>query len=75
MNSNTIFLFISIGDYNLFLFLQDQLRKSRDRVEELEVAIKESVSITAEREELLSKEGERRHKIEKQVCFKKMIRN
>ena len=38
-------------------------------MEELEVALKESLNITAEREEYLSREQDKRHKLEKQVSI------
>ena len=59
----------------LRLFVQEQVRKSRDRVEELEVALKESLNITAEREEVLSREEERRHKVERRVRFFQFVKD
>lgn len=50
----------------LFLF-QRQMKTRDERIDELEEALRESVSITAEREVVLVKEEDARHKVEKQV--------
>jgi len=47
--------------------LQRQMKSRDGRIEELEEALRESVSITAEREMVLTKESETRHALEKQV--------
>nr|CAB3243225.1 ELKS/Rab6-interacting/CAST family member 1-like [Phallusia mammillata] len=44
-----------------------QMKTRDERIDELEEALRESVSITAEREIVLSKEEDARHKVEKQL--------
>ena len=68
VTSSFVFLF---GSQTFLLFSlfcsQAQLSSSKERVEELEVALKESLNITAEREDVLVREEQRRQNLEKQV--------
>ena len=52
---------------NMIGCLQDMVKEKEDRVEELAEALKESVTITADREMLLAQQTETISKLKKQV--------